>query len=87
LVEIAEGFVRPQPLPQLFARDDLARTFEQSEQHLQGLFLNAYEPAIAAEFAGTASASKGPNRMTRFAPAPLSPSAIRRLYTASFLLR
>jgi hypothetical protein len=42
---------------------------EQSEQHLKGLFLNADEPAITAEFAGCSIGFKSAE------PDPLRPSA------------
>ena len=41
LVKIHEGIAWPQPLPEIFAGDDLANSLDESDQQLKWLVLNA----------------------------------------------
>src|SRR5512146_3508831 len=46
VIEIDERVRRPQALPQVFARYDLARFLQQRHQHLERLFLHAQFSAV-----------------------------------------
>src|ERR1700730_17739841 len=51
VVEIDKRVCRPQTGPELVASDDLARSFQQESENLEGLFLKPYPGSITAQFA------------------------------------
>ena len=52
VIEINERIGGPQPRAHLFARNNLARAFQQHGKNLEGLVLDLYSAAIAAQFSG-----------------------------------
>ena len=58
MVEVDKCVRRPQPVPDLFARDDFTGTIQQHYQKVEGLGLQAYLMAVAAQLTGVEVRSK-----------------------------
>ena len=50
VIELDDGVVRPEPLPDVLAQHHLARVIEQHEQDLEGLVLKANADSVFAQF-------------------------------------